>query len=115
MNAVVAFLVLALGATLAFGQQSMRAAHGGLAMLFVVTSLVAAVTAVLYALRSGRRGLIGHGVGLVVLALIQYSLGEIGTWPIVHIILGVLIVIGAIALYVMATRPSEAKTSPPAA
>lgn len=105
VNAAVALLLLALGVTLAFGQKAVIHIHAGVAMLFVLTSVLAAVFAVLYALRSGQRGLIGHSVGLVVLALIQFGLGEMGGFTIVHIILGLLIVPGAVMLYFMARKP----------
>lgn len=104
VNAIVAVILLGLGVSLAFGQLALIPAHSGMAMLFVVTSLVAAVFAVLYALRSGPRGLIAHAVGLVVLALIQYSLGEMGNFTVAHIVVGLLVVAGAVALYVMASR-----------
>lgn len=104
VNALVAVVLLGLGATLAFGQLAVIHAHAGIAMLFVLTSIVSAVFAVLWALRSGQRGLIGHGVGLAVLALVQFGLGEMSTLVMVHIILGLLIVVGAVALYFMANR-----------
>lgn len=111
VNAIVAVILLGLGVTLAFGQMAVIHAHSGIAMLFVLTSVVAAVLAVLYALRSGQRGLIGHGVGLAVLALVQFALGEMGTFTVVHIILGLLIAVGAVALYFMANRKPSPKPS----
>lgn len=111
-NAIVAVVLLGLGAMLTFGQLAVIHAHSGMAMLFILTSVVAAVFAVLWAVRSGQRGLIGHGVGLAVLALVQFGLGEMGTLTVVHIILGLLIVAGVVALYVLANRKQPTVQSP---
>lgn len=73
-------------------------------MAFMVTSLVTAALVVVVGRPRKLTGLIMHAVGLLVLAVVQFGLGEMGGLVMVHIILGLLIGIGAIALYPLAAR-----------
>ena len=80
-----------------------RGIHATLAMVFLVLSLVVALVSFLYGRRVGRKGIGMHGVGVFVLALVQYGLGEMYL-TIPHIGLGLAIVLGAGALFSLAMR-----------
>lgn len=104
-------LVLGILGSLLTSDGGIRPAHAGFAMLFVVTSLLASLAALRYAKLSGNKGGIGHAFGVFGLSLVQYALGEMHV-TMVHIILGVLIVLGALSLFVLAMRqPASAPDS----
>ena len=103
ISAVVA-LVLGILGSLLTSEPAVRPAHAGLAMLFIVTTLLSTIAAFRYGKLSGIKGGIGHAAGVFVLSLVQYALGETGV-TIVHIVLGILIVLGALSLFVLAARP----------
>lgn len=81
----------------------------GFATLLV--AVVAAVAAFLWMRRSGNKGLFMHATGLAVFALVQVGLGEAGLESL-HVALGVLILVGAIALATLSYRKPGAVTEP---
>lgn len=85
-----------------FSVATMHASIGGIALLSII---VAGVASVLWKKASGNTGLMGHGVGMAVLGLAQFALGEVGGGlATVHIILGVAFLVGAVALAVLSIR-----------
>lgn len=73
--------------------------HEGFGYLTLVASIVAAVTAVMWKRRGGPAGVMGHALGMAVLLIIQFALGEVGhpvKW--VHVVLGFVIVVGLLTL-----------------
>lgn len=77
--------------------------HGTIGNLTFVVALVAAVAAFLWSRRSGNKGLFMHAAGMAVIALAQVALGEMGLRT-VHIAVGVLFLVGAVALATLAFR-----------
>ncbi len=110
-------LVLGILGVLLTSEPGVRSAHSGFAMLFILTSLLAAIAAVRYSKLVGAKGGIGHALGVFVIALVQYALGEMHV-TMVHIVLGVLIVLGALSLFIMTMRlpavPAENSAAPKA-
>lgn len=106
-NAAVSLLMLALGITVATGNHGLREIHGHTGLLFLLTSLLAALSALSYSRQSRNKGLVMHGFGVFVLAVAQYAIGEIG-WFWVHIILGLAVVAGAVSLFTLALKPPPA-------
>lgn len=92
------------------GQQGLRSAHSWVATAFLVASLLAALSGYRYGKESRRSGLFPHGIGVFVAALVQFALGEMG-FTLVHIVLGILITLGAVALFVMALKQPYVVTS----
>lgn len=103
-------LVLGILGSLLTSEPGIRSAHAGFAMLFVLTSLLASLAALRYAKLSGVKGGIGHAFGVFGLSLVQYALGEMHI-TMVHIILGIAIVLGALSLFVLAMRQPAAADS----
>lgn len=102
-SGVNALLALALGVigTLMSGNPDLRGVHSVLAIIFLGTSLVAALTGMRYGMQSNTRGLALLGFVLFGLGVVQYGLGEMSrTWP--HMILGFAIVLGAGMLFIRA-------------
>lgn len=110
VSAVVALVLGVLGSLLT-SEPAVRSAHAGLAMLFVVTALLSALAAFRFGQVSGVKGGIGHAAGVFVLSLVQYALGEMHV-TMVHIVLGVLVVLGALSLFVLAARPPRPAAAP---
>lgn len=103
-SGVSAAVALALGVLGSFMDgEGVRGIHATLALVFLALSLVVAVIAFLYGARVGRTGIGMHGVGVFVLAVVQYGLGEMHL-TIVHIVLGLAVVLGAGALFSLAIR-----------
>lgn len=102
LSAAVAVVLGILGSLLT-SEPGIRSAHAGLAMLFVVTSLLAALAALRYGKLSGVKGGIGHAFGVFGLSLVQYALGEMHV-TMFHIGLGIAIVLGALSLFILAMR-----------
>lgn len=87
-------------------------AHGMIGNLTFVVTLVAAVAAFLWMRRSGNKGLFMHAGGMVVVALAQVALGETGQRA-AHIAIGVLFLLGAVALATLSFRKPGAVDAPP--
>ena len=108
ISALVATALLALGSLMA--DPSMRPAHSGLAMAFVVTSLLAGLSGMRYGKESNNKGLTGHGLGVFGVGLLQFALGELGV-VMLHMVLGVLVVGGAIMLFMMSLKQPSVVTA----
>ena len=79
--------------------------HGIIGDVNLLVTVVAAVAAVLWFRKGGSRGLMMHAIGMAVIFLVQIGLGEGKLkWP--HVAIGILAVLGSIALAVLAYRKS---------
>jgi hypothetical protein len=79
--------------------------HGIIGDVNLLVTVVAAVAAVLWFRKGGSRGLMMHAIGMAVIFLVQIGLGEGKVkWP--HVVIGILAVLGSIALAVLAYRKS---------
>ena len=79
--------------------------HGILGYSNLLIMIVAAVAALVWFRKGGSKGLMMHAFGMVVIFVAQVGLGSAGIlW--VHVVLGVLAVLGSIALAVLAYRKS---------
>lgn len=77
--------------------------HRMLGFITLGVSVLAALFAVLWASRSGNKGLMFHAITVAVLALAQVGLGEMGLrW--VHVIVGILFFVAALALATLSFR-----------
>lgn len=108
VSAAVAVAQGVLGSLLT-SEPGLRPAHSGLAMLFVVTSLLAGLAALKYSKASGTKG-VGHAFGVFVLSIMQYALGELSV-TMVHMLLGFLILLGAVTLFMLSMRRPPAPLS----
>lgn len=118
----IAALITAVGAVAQFligGYQftapsaTLLSAHNVIGLVILVTSVVATVAAFLHARVGGNRGLMFHMLGTAVLILIQYALGEMATSTgiiIAHMVLGIVVMISAIAMTTLAYRKPFART-----
>ncbi|HET7723583.1 MAG TPA: hypothetical protein VFK68_03015 [Propionibacteriaceae bacterium] len=78
-------------------------AHGVVGYVSLLATIVATVAAYVWFRKGGSRGLLMHAGGIAVLMVLQIVLGEIkAVW--FHVGLGVVIVVGAIALATLAYR-----------
>ncbi len=79
------------------------AVHGMVGYLSLLSMIVATVAAFVWFRRGGNKGLMMHAGGVAVLMLVQIGLGEAKVvW--VHVVLGILIVLGTGALAMLAYR-----------
>ncbi len=79
--------------------------HGILGYSNLLVMIVAAVAALLWYRKGGSKGLMMHAFGMVVIFLAQVGLAQAKVmW--VHVVIGVLAVLGSIALAVLAYRKS---------
>ncbi|MFP5415610.1 MAG: hypothetical protein ACLGHZ_01830 [Actinomycetes bacterium] len=101
ISALVALTLGVLGALI--GNPSVRPVHAALAMVFLATSLLAGLAARRYGKDSHTSGLAPHGLGVFAVAVAQYALGELHQ-TVAHIVVGILLVIGAGALFAMSLR-----------
>lgn len=96
---------VALGFTMSAGNFSVATVHASIGGVALIAAIAAAVASVLWQKRSGNTKLRGHALGMGVLGLIQFALGEVaGGLVTVHIILGVLFLVGAVALAALSVR-----------
>lgn len=94
-----------LGFMLSLGNFSVVTLHASLGGIALLAGIVAGVAGYLWRRASGNTGLAGHAIGMAVLGLLQFSLGELGGGLVpVHIGLGVAFLVGAVALFVLAVR-----------
>lgn len=103
LTAVFALVQAGYGLLIAFGNPNLASVHKPIGFITLALSVVAAVTAGLWAKHSGNRGLAWHGLAVAVLALVQIGLGEMHL-EVVHISVGVLFLIAAAALATLALR-----------
>ncbi len=85
--------------------------HGTIGNVTFVVALVAAVAAFLWSRRSGNKGIFMHAAGMAVIALAQVALGEMGQRA-AHIAIGVLFLVGAVALATLSLRKPGAVDAP---
>lgn len=100
-SGVNALLALALGVlgTMLSGNPDLRAVHAVLAIIFLGTSLMAALSGMRYAKQSNTKGITPLGFIVFGLGVLQYGLGEMSiTLP--HMLLGFAIILGAGVLFV---------------
>ncbi|HHU40090.1 MAG TPA: hypothetical protein GXZ45_12525 [Propionibacterium sp.] len=98
INALIALALGVLGTTLG-GNPDLRAIHAVLAIIFLGTSLISALTGMRYGKQSNTKGLALLGFVVFGLGVVQYGLGEMAiTWP--HMLLGFAIVLAAGMLFV---------------
>ncbi|MDO5498829.1 MAG: hypothetical protein Q4F67_04005 [Propionibacteriaceae bacterium] len=86
--------------------------HNILGLVTLVAGIAATVAAFMFTKRGGNRGLAFHILGTTVLILVQYGLGEMissQALTIVHMVLGIAILISAIAMTTLAFRKPFAR------
>lgn len=101
--AVLAALLSIVQALLGFGLLEVRGVHGTIGYVTFVVTVVAAVAAFLWSRASGNKGIFMHAAGMAVIALVQVGLGGMGLRS-AHIAVGVLFLVGAVALATLAFR-----------
>ncbi|MFX0537260.1 hypothetical protein ACQBAT_06035 [Ornithinimicrobium sp. Y1847] len=102
--AVIASILGLLQLTSGFGWMD-RGWHGRMGEISLVLMIVAAVCAYLWSRRGGNRGLFMHAAGMAVIGIVQVGLGEMDMgWSTIHQSIGVLYVVGVIALAVLSFR-----------
>lgn len=104
--------LLALGPLTSTGE--LHAMHGMVGNINALLALVSLVAAFLWGRASGRKGLIGHAAAVLVLAVVQIALGEMGQ-TMVHMVLGFLYLIAAVGLGTMALRQRPTAVAAPSA
>lgn len=109
ISAAVALLLGVLGSLLG-DQPQLRTVHAVLAMVFLLTSLTAGLSGMRYGKESRTPWLGTHGLGVFVLALAQYALGEMGQVT-AHWVVGLLIVLAAGFLFVRSRQQPAILTS----
>ncbi len=112
--AVIATLQTVVAVTMmALDNEILVRAHEGLGFLYVAAAAVTVFPAVVWGRLSHKPGLVGHAGGLAVAGVVQLLLGllfapregeSLGALMYVHMALGLLIMVGAIALYLIAKK-----------
>lgn len=92
-----------LGIAMAVGVRGILSAHSGIAYLTMAAAVVAGIAAGLWSRRGGNTGMMMHALTVAVLAVLQFGLGEMGLRT-VHMVLGVVFLIAAVALVTLAYR-----------
>lgn len=85
------------------------AIHNIVGLVTIVVAIVATVLAGLSSRAGGNRSLMFHALGTTVVLVLQYGLGEMGIGVISHIVIGVVILLSAIALVTLAIRKPYAQ------
>jgi hypothetical protein len=96
IQAILIIIRVATGATLI-------GVHGMVGYLSLLSTITATIAAYVWFRKGGSKGLVMHAGGVAVLMLVQIGLGQAKVAP-VHVALGILIVLGAIALATLAYR-----------
>lgn len=89
-----------------FGWLQVPIAHGRLAEAAFVILVLASIFAWIWSRRGGGKGLLMHAAGMAVFALVQIAVGHMGMRT-VHIVLGVLFLLGVLALATLSLRARE--------
>lgn len=112
-TAVGAFLQLLIGGyQYTAHNEGLLTAHSIIGLVTLAAGLAATIAAFILVRRGGNRGLAFHILGTTVLILVQYALGEmINSFALVmtHMVLGVVILISAIAMTTLAFRKPFAR------
>ncbi|MDO4412493.1 hypothetical protein [Cutibacterium sp.] len=101
VSVVSVIIQAALACFMLSGVSGLGDVHLGFGVLTLVAAIVAAVLAVMWKRRGGPSSVVGHAIGMAVLILVQYALGEMssgGAIKWIHVILGVVIVVGLFGL-----------------
>ena len=102
ISALVALTLGVLGSLMG-NNPDLRPVHAILAMVFLGTSLVSALSGMRYGKQANDSGIAPLGFGVLAVGAIQYALGEMSlTWP--HMILGIVVILGAGVLFVRSLR-----------
>lgn len=109
VTALLAVLQTVLGGMLMTGRWV--ESHGTIGMVTFVVALITAVVAFLWMRASGNKGLFMHAAGMAVIAVIQVGLGEAGVRS-AHVAVGMLFLLGAVALATLAFRKPGAVAEP---
>ena len=96
IQAILIIIRVATGATLI-------GVHGMVGYLSLLSMITATIAAYVWFRKGGSKGLVMHAGGVAVLMIVQIGLGEAKVAP-VHIALGIVIVLGAVALATLAYR-----------
>ena len=96
IQAILIIIRVATGATLI-------GVHGMVGYLSLLSMITATIAAYVWFRKGGSKGLVMHAGGVAVLMLVQIGLGQAKVAP-VHVALGIVIVLGAIALATLAYR-----------
>lgn len=83
--------------------------HGYIGLATIVAGVVASVAAFINKKNGGNPGLAFHVLGTTVLIVVQYALGEIGGFVVIHMVIGIAILISAIAMATLAFRKPFAR------
>lgn len=110
VSAVVALMMLGLGVAVWLGNWNLLSSHHYSGLLFLATTLVAALSSLSYGRQANNKGIIGHGFGVFALAVVQFAIGELG-WTITHVALGIAVVVAAVALFTLSLRQPRVVTS----
>ncbi|MDN5571748.1 MAG: hypothetical protein L0G22_10950 [Propionibacteriaceae bacterium] len=110
VSALVALVMLGLGIAVWLGNPTLLSSHQYTGYLFLLTTLLAALSSLSYGRQAHDRGIIAHGFGVFGLAVVQLAIGELG-WRVPHIILGIVVCLGAIALFTLSLRQPRVVTS----
>ncbi|NNG20823.1 hypothetical protein HJ590_14880 [Naumannella sp. ID2617S] len=103
VTALGAVVQTGLGIALAVGSTGGLQIHSVVAMVTLLAAVVAGVAAGLWSRRGGNTGLMMHALSVAVLAVVQFGLGEAHVRT-VHIVLGVVFLVAAVALATLAYR-----------
>lgn len=93
-----------LGIGLISGARGWMDTHGTSGMVTMVLAVIAAICAIVWKRQSGNTGLMMHALTVAVLGIVQFGLGE-AHLQLVHIIVGVIFLVAAIALATLSLRP----------
>lgn len=103
VSALVALAMLGLGVAVWLGQPTLLGSHQVTGYVFMVTTLIAALSSLSYGRQARKKGLVMHGFSVFGLAVVQFAIGELH-WRTPHIILGILVCIAAVALFTLSLR-----------
>jgi hypothetical protein len=109
LTAIGAFAQALLGGYLVTAQSAtLPLIHNIVGLVTIVVAIVATILAGLSSRAGGNRGLMFHALGTAVILLVQYGIGEMGA-GISHIVIGVVILLSAIALVTLSIRKPYAR------
>lgn len=103
ISAVLASLVAVFQATSGFGWAGPFSVHPRTGELATVLLVVAAVGAYVWSRRTGEKGMFMHAVGMAVIGVVQIAIGHMDLRE-VHMAIGVLFLLGVVALATLAFR-----------
>ncbi len=104
ISALTGVLQLLLGGYLISSPGDLNSVHSTIGLIAILATAFTAVTAYQWKSQGGNPGLFFHAAGMAVIALIQYGMGEAGVSRAIHIVIGLLYVIGVIALATLVNR-----------